>query len=167
MEILFFICISVISRLMPHLPNMTPVGAVALFTGSKYRFGTSVFIVGISMVCSDFILGFHPVMWATYGSFLVAILLGRLLKEQNNWKLIGIITFLSSVQFFILTNFAVWQTGLMYPKTVTGLFECYVMALPFFRNSLLGDLFYTTTFFCAFGIVKRLRNSHRYEIIVS
>ncbi|MCJ7826198.1 hypothetical protein MUP56_01110 [Patescibacteria group bacterium] len=165
MEILFFICISVISRLVPHLPNMTPVGAVALFTGSKYRFGTSVFIVGISMVCSDFILGFHPVMWATYGSFLITILLGRLLKEQNNWKLIGIIAFLSSCQFFILTNFAVWQTGLMYPKTIAGLIQCFVMALPFFRNSLLGDLFYTTILFGAFEIVARLRYSYRAHIL--
>jgi len=119
------------------------------------------------MICSDFILGFHPVMWATYGSFLITILLGRLLKEQNNWKLIGIIAFLSSCQFFILTNFAVWLTGLMYSKTVSGLFECYIMALPFFRNSLLGDLFYTTILFGAFEIVKKLRNSRRYETIAS
>jgi len=165
MEILFFICISVISRLIPHIPNMTSVGAMALFTGSKYRLITSVFIVGVSMICSDFILGFHPIMWATYGSFFIAVLLGRILKKQNNWKLIGVITLISSFQFFILTNVAVWITGLMYPKTLAGLVQCFVMALPFFRNSLLGDLFYTTIFFGAFEIVAKLRYLHRIRIL--
>jgi len=166
MDILFLICISVVSRLVRHLPNMTAVGAMAIFTGSKYRLSVSIFIMGASMICSDFILGFHPVMWATYGSFFIAILLGRILKKQNDWKLIGMITVISSLQFFVLTNFAVWLTGIMYPKTIVGFIQCYVMALPFFRNSLLGDLFYTTIFFGVFEILTRLRYSHRMRVLV-
>ncbi|KKR26823.1 MAG: hypothetical protein UT57_C0026G0008 [Microgenomates group bacterium GW2011_GWC1_39_7] len=118
------------------------------------------------MVCSDIVLGFHPVMWATYGSFTIAVLLGRLLKKRNNWKRIAFIATISSFQFFILTNFAVWLTGLMYPKTLSGLIECYFMALPFFRNSLLGDLFYTMMFFSAFEIVAKLRSFHRIRVLL-
>lgn len=147
MEILFLIFINIISRLTPHLPNMTPVGGMAIFTGSKYRLGISVFIIGISMICSDFVLGFHSVMWATYGSIFIAILLGRLLKKQKNWRLVAIVTVISTLQFFIVTNFAVWSTGVMYPKTIEGLFRCYIMALPFLRNSLIGDVVYSALFF--------------------
>lgn len=167
MDMAFFILINSFSRIVPHLPNMTTVGSVALFTGATLSLKKSFAVTFLTMIMTDMVLGFHSVMWATYGGFLITILLGRLLKGRNNWKFIGTITLLSSLQFFILTNFAVWLTGFMYPKTLSGLFECYIMALPFFRNSLLGDLFYTTTFFGAFEIVKRLRKFHRYEVIVS
>jgi len=159
--------ISIFSRIVPHIPNMTAVGALALFTGSTQTFKTSCIATLGAMLVSDMILGFHPVMWATYGSFFITILLGRWLKTRNNWKTIGVVTFLSSFQFFVLTNFAVWQTGLMYPKTLSGLLECYVMGLPFFRNSLVGDFMYTAIFFGVFEIVKRLKKIYSYETVIS
>lgn len=165
MDILFIILINILSRIVPHLPNMTAVGAMAIFAGSKYRLRTSVFVVGLSMLWSDYILGFHSVLWATYGSFLVAILLGRLLKKQNKWKMVGVITFISSCQFYFLTNFAVWLTGSMYPRTIGGLIHCYTMALPFFRNSLVGDLLYVTVFFGAYEIVHKLTTMYATDFI--
>jgi len=165
MEILFFICIAVVSRLIPHLPNMTAVGAMALFTGAKYSLRKSFFITFAAMLCTDVLLGFHPVMWATYGSFFITILLGRLIGRQNNWKFIGVVTLVSSLQFFILTNFAVWFTGYWYSKTLTGLIECYVMALPFLRTSLLGDVFYTTVFFSAYEIVRKYNPKYQVNLL--
>lgn len=167
MEILILMGISIVSRIVPHIPNMTAVGALALFTGSTQTFKTSFIVTLGAMLVSDMILGFHPVMWATYGSFFITILLGRWLKTRSNWKTIGFVTFLSSFQFFVLTNVAVWQTGLMYPKTLSGLLECYIMALPFFRNSLFGDFIYTAIFFGVFEIVKRLKKFYSYETVIS
>jgi len=161
MEIFIFIAISIASRLFPHMPNMTAVGAIALYTGAKYSIRKSLCITCAAMLCSDVLLGFHPVMWATYGSFGIAILLGRLLQKQTNWKLIGMVTLVSSFQFFLLTNGAVWLTGLLYPKTIEGLIRCFIMALPFFRNSLTGDLFYTTVFFGLSHIVSSVSLTRR------
>jgi hypothetical protein len=162
MDILLLIVISVLSRIVPHLPNMTAMGAVGLFAGSSYSLKKSLFIILSSLLVSDAVLGLHPVMWATYGSFGITMLLGRMLKKNHSWKFLGAMTFFSSLQFFIITNFAVWTTGLLYPKTITGLLDCYIMALPFFRNSLTGDLVYTFLFFglsCCLTYIKQYKFS--------
>ena len=148
MEWLFIIGIGLVSRLVPHLPNMTAVGGLALFSGSRFPLVKSVGIVFITMFLSDMIIGFHSVMWATYGCFFLTILLGRVIQSHRGWRWIGGMTLTSSMLFFLITNFAVWLSpNMMYPKTVAGLMDCYVAAIPFFRNSLLGDIFYTTVFF--------------------
>lgn len=154
MEYLFFILINTLVRLMPHLPNMTSVGATALFLSAKYSWKKSFLVTCITMLLSDAILGFHSVMWATYGSFLIVAALGTVLRKKNDIRWILTVTFLSSLQFFILTNFAVWMTGTLYPRTMAGLLDCYVMALPFFRNTLLGDMTYTAIFFGCFEIFR-------------
>jgi hypothetical protein len=157
MEALFFIGITIFSRFIPHIPNVTSVGAVALFVGGRYSFKKSLIILLTAMLVSDAVLGFHPVMWATYASLCITLMFGLALKKKSNWKRIGIITFFSSFQFFVLTNFAVWLTGLMYPKTLEGLIQCYIMALPFFRNSLVGDYIYTTVLFGLYFYVQQTK----------
>jgi hypothetical protein len=157
MDIFFFIGINIFSRITPHIPNMTPIGAVTLFTASRYSFRKSFLILVVSMLATDAVLGFHPVMWATYTSLYVSLLIGRVIPKTRNWKIIGIVTVISSSQFFIFTNFAVWFTGLMYPKTFEGLIECYFRALPFFRNSLFGDLFYTAIIYTLFFYGKQIK----------
>lgn len=161
MDFFAYIGIGLLSRLVPHLPNMTAIGGLALFSGSKYSFVKSAGIVFVTMFLSDAILGFHSVMWATYGCFLLTILLGRIIQKHNTWRWIGGIILISSTSFFLITNFAVWlipQT--MYPKTFVGLIECYIAALPFFRNSLIGDFFYSCVFFGGYeyiGASKKIR----------
>jgi hypothetical protein len=61
----------------------------------------------------------------------------------------------SSVLFFVLTNFGVWAFDALYPKTLEGLMACYVAAIPFFRNTLLGDLSYTVVLFGGFALLER------------
>lgn len=157
MEILTFTAIGIISRLIPHLPNMTPVGATALFSGANFGIKKGMIILLLTMLITDVILGLHPVMWATYGSFMIMILIGKWLQKNCSFRRIIIGIFVSSLIFFIVTNFAVWVIpGSMYPKTFAGLLESYIMALPFFRNSLIGDFSYSALFFGSYALVKRL-----------
>ena len=56
---------------------------------------------------------------------------------------LGVMTLTSSMLFFIITNFAVWNMYDYYPKTLDGLILCYTMAIPFFQNTLYGTIIYT------------------------
>jgi hypothetical protein len=157
-EIPVLIFIGILSRLVPHLPNMTPVGALAIFSGTQYGFKKAFMITTITMLVTDLVIGLHGVMWGTYGSLFVAILLSRLIAGHKNIVTIAGVAATSSVVFFIFTNFAVWLLPhSMYPKTAIGLLECYIMALPFFRNSLIGDFFYTAVFFSGLEAVRAIK----------
>jgi len=151
--------IGVLSRLVPHPANVTAVGALAVFSGSRYSKTKALVITVFTMFVSDAVLGFHTVMWATYGSFALSVLLAnRYVKKQSMIRIAGV-TLTSAVLFYLVTNFAVWFVpGSMYPKTLTGLVESYIMALPFFRNSLIGDSAYTAIFFGSYALVKSLRH---------
>lgn len=158
MDIVLLIIIGVISRLAPHPANMTPVGALAVFSGSRYGVIKALAITVGTMLVSDAVLGFHAVMWATYGSFALSVLLASLpLRKQTLPRIVGV-TVASSILFYLVTNFAVWFVPeSMYPRTFAGLLESYIMALPFFRNSLIGDFFYIGVFFGGWEFITLLR----------
>ncbi len=154
MDIIIFIAIGIVARLVPHVPNMTPVGALAITSGAKLGLKKALIVTLSIMLFTDLLIGLHPVMWATYGSLFLAVILGRVITKKQTLIRIGAATLTSALLFFIITNFAVWIAPLsMYPKTLAGFIECYVMALPFFRNSLMGDVFYTTVFFAGYEMV--------------
>jgi uncharacterized membrane protein len=158
MDTLLLIIVGIFSRLLPHPANVTAVGALAVFSGSKFGKTKAVIITVASMFLSDTVLGFHNVMWATYGCIAVSVLLAHyFLRKQSVVRVAGV-TLASSLLFYLVTNFAVWLVpGSMYPKTMVGLMDSYIMALPFFRNSLIGDLFYTGVFFGGWEFVASLR----------
>ena len=142
-------------RLVPHYPNFTPIAAMALFGGAYFSNKKSAFIVPFAaMFLSDLIIGFHSTMWAVYLSFMLIVFIGFSLKEKKKISNIFVASISSSVLFFVITNFAVWATGTMYPMNFTGLVESYIAAVPFFHYTLLGDLFYVGIFFGAFEIAK-------------
>ena len=99
------------------------------------------------MLLSDLIIGFHSAMPYVYASFILIGLMGVYLKKNRSFGTLFTITLSSSLLFFFITNFGVWATGTMYAKNVYGLLQSYVMGLPFLRNTMLGDLFYTFAFF--------------------
>ncbi len=147
---LSFVLIGVFSRLLPHPPNFTPLTAIALFSGTYLTGKTALLIPLVTMISSDLILKSYydlPVMISVYGSFLAAALLGLWLRKHKNWGTIGAIATLSSLLFFAITNFAVWAFTPWYAKNFPGLIQCYLLALPFLKNTLLGDIFYTGCFF--------------------
>jgi len=161
MEVIIFTLIGVISRLAPHMPNVTAVGATSLFMGAKYGVKKSLVVLFATMLIADNIKGLHSVMWATYGALIIGVFIGKYIasKKSAGWIIGG--TVLSSIVFFVVTNFAVWLApNFMYAKTLAGLVECYTMAIPFFRNSLVGDLMYSGIFFGGFEFVKSLKEKY-------
>jgi hypothetical protein len=156
-----FIALGALARLIPHAPNFTPVAALALFGGYSLS-KKQAFILPIAvMLLSDLFIGFDSLQMRVfvYGSFLLTVLIGRLLKKNSNFKNIVLASFASSILFFVVTNFAVWVFTPLYLKTFDGLINCFIMAIPFFRNTLLGDLFYTGVIFGSY----RLANAWYYK----
>lgn len=151
---LFFILIGIALRLIPHAPNFAPVAAMALFAGVYFSKKTALFLPLAAMFASDIFIGFYEpkIMAAVYGSFILTVILGFWLKKNKKPHAILAGSILSSVLFFLITNFAVWAFSPWYAKTIFGLMQSYYMALPFFRNTLLGDLFYAAVFFGAYEL---------------
>lgn len=153
---LSFIFVAVVLRFIPHAPNFAPIEAMALF-GGAYLSRRTAFILPITvMLVSDVFIGFYqaPVMVFVYGSFLISVLLGLWLKNNKKWYTIGGSAILSAFIFFLMTNFAVWAFTPWYDKTFSGIFQCYLMALPFLRNTLVGNLFYVGIFFGTYELVR-------------
>lgn len=145
-------------RIIPHPPNFTPITAMALF-GGAYLSGTiPAFIVPLAaMSLSDLFLGgFDATMPFIYGSFAVTVGLGFWIRQRSSVLRIGAAALISAVLFFVISNFGVWLVGGLYPRTAEGLITCFVAAVPFFRQTLLGDLIYTATFFGGFAYMQRL-----------
>ena len=156
---LLVVAVAAIIRLLPHPPNFSPIAAMALFGGVYFSKKYALIIPIIALFVSDIFLGFHSTIPFVYGSFLITGLIGLWLKNHRDFKSILTGTLLSSILFFIITNFGVWLVGSLYQKNITGLIQSYVMAIPFFRYTIVGDLFYTGIFFGAYQAVfsKRLK----------
>ena len=144
------------TRLLPHPPNMTSVTALALFGGAYFASPWLAFAVPLlALLGSDLILGFYPDMEVQYLSFAVVICIGLTLRQQRSIARVATAAVASAVSFFVLTNFGVWALGTLYPKTLVGLEACFVAAIPFFRNTLIGDLFYTAVLFGGFHLLEQ------------
>jgi len=143
------------TRLIPHPPNFTAVGAIALFGGAYFTDKKLAFIIPfITMIITDSIIGFHSTVWAVYLSFALIVLIGFGLMDKKKISNIFLASVSASVLFFVITNFAVWLNGTMYPLNPAGLLACYVAAIPFFHYNLLGDLFYVGIMFGAFELAR-------------
>jgi len=153
------ILLAVVARLVPHPPNFAPIGGLALFSGSHFKKKIALLIPLAAMLISDVFLGFHNTMIYVYASFFLAVLIGRLIKN-NRWRSLALASLTSSVLFFLITNFGVWLSYSMYPKTLDGLFQSYLMGLPFFRNTILSDFFYTFSFFYGYQFLSNLSLAH-------
>ena len=153
MQNLFIICrkeifpislifILALSRLIPHPWNFTPVLAIGLFSGFYFKqIYLSFFVVIFSMFIGDLFLGFHSTMFFTYISLALAVLIGLYIKRFSFAEiLLGGLS--SSLAFFIITNFGAWLTLEMYEKNLSGLLQSYVLAIPFFHNTLISTLLY-------------------------
>ncbi|MCD6113161.1 MAG: hypothetical protein J7J86_07850 [Bacteroidales bacterium] len=159
------IIIASLMRLIPHWPNFTPIAAIALFGGTylskKYL---SFLIPFAALFLSDLILGFHSSMIAVYLSFGITVLIGFYLKKNLKAGNIIAASLISSVIFFVITNFSAWLVMPMYPKNFLGLMEAYTAGLAFFNNgsygisfflnSVLGGLAYNILFFGVFYLAK-------------
>lgn len=159
---------AVVYRLLPlplTLVNFSPIGAMALFAGFSFRDKIWAFLFPIcALFLSDLFLGFHDTMWAVYLSFAATTALGLFLRDRGDGpmpasflqkvaiKASGAIA--SSILFFVVTNFAMWAQSGFYERTPAGLVTCYIAALPFFDNALVGDLFFTGVLFGSWALAE-------------
>lgn len=147
---LMFVVAAVVARIMPHSANMTPLFAVALFTAAVFPVSWAPLIPMLALVLSDAYLGFHGGIWYTWTGMFVFVILGYSLRRNiNAWNVV-IHTLIGSIMFYLWTNFGVWVQSGMYPHTVAGLTASYVLALPFLRNSVIGDLAFSGVMFSAY-----------------
>lgn len=131
-----FVILATFLRLIPHPLNFTPITSLALFSGVMFnRKWLGLIIPLIAMFLSDIILGFSMISFWVYASFGLITLFGWFIKKMNIHSIL-----LSSIIFFIVSNFGVWVLG--YPHTIEGILLCYIMAIPFFGYSIIGDLFW-------------------------
>ena len=154
--LVFMILAAAGSRLIPHPPNLASVTAVALFGGAYLSDRRLAFLVPLAaLFLSDLVIGFYSQMWVVYGAFALVVCVGLLLRKRRTPLAIAGAALVSSVLFFVITNFAVWALGSLYPKTVSGLVTCYVAAIPFFQNTLVGDALYSAILFGGLALLER------------
>jgi hypothetical protein len=143
------------TRLIPHPPNFTAVGAIALFGGAYLSDKKFAFIIPLlAMFLTDLVIGLHNGMASVYISFIIIVGIGIMLSQNIKFKNVITASLVSSIIFFVLTNFQMWIQGTLYAKNLSGLIVCYVAAIPFFGNSVLGDLFFAGLLFGVFAIIK-------------
>ena len=149
------IVVAAVLRLVPHPANFTPIGAMALFSGAYLGRRGLAFAAPLgAMVLSDAVLGFYSGFWITYVAVALIVAVGFLALSRLSVLRIAGAAIASSVLFFLVSNFGTWAASGMYPHTLAGLSACYVAAVPFFQNTVAGDLFYTALLFGGFHLAE-------------
>ena len=143
------IIILAFARLIPHPPNFTPIIAVAIISGYFFKnFNLSVLILLAAMLISDLFIGFYENIIFVYASLILITFIFYKISNKINFKNLFIYGFAGSIIFFVVSNFGVWALGspgvnnIAYEKTLSGLIECYIFAIPFFGNSYLSTLIF-------------------------
>jgi hypothetical protein len=156
--ILAAILVAATLRLVPHPPNFTPIGAMALFSGAYLgRKGVIAFAAPLgALLLSDLVLGFYRGMPTVYFSVALVVIIGWLSLQRVSPLRIGAAAIASSVLFFVVTNFGMWLSSGFYPRTLAGLQACYIAAIPFFQNTIAGDLFYAALLFGGWKVAETL-----------
>jgi len=154
--ILGLILLGVAARLAPHPWNATPLMAIALFGGTYLPKRWAVLLPLMIVAVSDWLIGWHATIPFTWGAFALTGLVGWWIRPQPSASRILAGTLTGSLFFFLFTNFGVWATQSLYPRTLAGLWQCYVAAVPFFRGTLFGDVVYVTALFGFYALVTRL-----------
>lgn len=160
------IIIGILLRFIPHTANFTPVAAIAIFAGVYLNKKQALIVPLLLMVLSDVFLGMHNVVLFTWGSFVLVTFLGIWAKNHKTFKVIVSTSVVSSVLFYVITNFGVWAMG-WYPQTVKGLLDCYILGLPFLRNFTVATLVYTVLFFGAYELIaRRVRDTKLAKVLL-
>lgn len=169
------VLIAALSRLLPHLPNVTAVGAMALFSGAYLSNRLFAIVLPlISLFLSDLILNnvvyaafnngqfvwfYEGAIWV-YAAVALTVLIGQSLQEKINSRSVFMASIACSIVFFLMSNFGTWQSGVIgYSKDMTGLLTCYVAGLPYFLNSLIGDLAFAAVLFGGFEWAQKRFNT--------
>lgn len=153
-----------IPSFLGHPPNFSAIDATALFCGTYFsRRSIACLVVLLSVWIGDILLSkismgqwnlFYSGFYWQYGCYFLITFIGAALKDKVRPLPLVSTCLTSSILFFGISNFGVWYSGFLYPQTLNGLFTCYVSAIPFFKNTLLSDLFFTLLLFGSFNLIK-------------
>ena len=160
--------LSALGRVLPHVPNVTPMGASCLFAGSRIAGWLSYLLPLVVMAATDPIVGaaggarsgYSSTSLVVYACFMINVWIGRRMVRDVTAVRVGGAAFLCSLQFYLLTNLAVWfrsadSVGHMYARSLSGLLECYAAALPFWGRTLAGDLLFSGALFGIYALLAR------------
>jgi hypothetical protein len=162
MLLVLLVGLDVLFRIAPHAPNVTPLAATALLAGALMRSRILALCVPLAaMAAGDLLLGGYDarLMAVVYGALLVPALFGGLARVRRNGLWAVPLAAASSAIFYLSTNFAVWLFTDVYPRSAEGLVACYIAALPFLRNSMLGDLGWTLALFGTYWALSKALGS--------
>ena len=154
--IIFITLILVLSRIVPHPPNFTPILAGIIFLPFIKKDLTFSVIVPLSaMLISDLIIGMHSLMLWTYGSIMFLSCLTYYFNQDSISRIVSLAV-ISPMIFFLVSNFGVWIAGSYYAKDISGLMECYFNAIPFYASSAISCMLFATLFyFIRSALLKR------------
>lgn len=149
--------VAVALRILPHTMNFAPIGALALFGGAYFSSRRAAIAVPLlSLIAGDIFTGFHRLVPYVYASFLVSVTIGFWLRRKKSATRIGAATAAGAIQFFLITNFAMWALSIgNYPKNLGGLAACYLAGLPLLWNTLAGDAFYVALLFGGMALAEK------------
>lgn len=161
------IIVGILLRLTPHLPNFTPIAAIALFGGVYLRKRYALIAPLAIMMVSDLFIGIHNVILFTWAGFALTALLGLWVKQNKSFSRIIGASLISSFIFYIVSNFGVWLMG-WYPPTLNGLINCYIMAIPFLRNFTVATVLFVAVFFGAYELIARFaKNTKLAQVLLT
>ncbi|MEK9603461.1 MAG: DUF6580 family putative transport protein [Flavobacteriaceae bacterium] len=147
--VILIILFAVVSRFLPHPPNFTPIAAIALLSSKGFDNRWIAFLIPLlSLLISDLFLGLYDTIPFVYASFVLIVLLGRSVRKVKPTTVL-----MSSTVFFVVSNFGVWL--MHYPLTLEGFLQCYTLAVPFFANTIIGDLVYGAILIYPFYVLKK------------
>lgn len=150
------VAIGALTRLLPHAPNFTAIGALAIYGGWALRKPAEALGVTLGvMLLTDVFLGIYPGMEWTYVGLAALVVIGKLLPVKQNWMGFGLAGLSGSVVFFLVSNVGAWLTLDFYTKDLAGLMLCYTAALPFFGNFLFSTFLFGAIAFGAHGLASK------------
>ncbi|MET0636065.1 MAG: DUF6580 family putative transport protein [Chitinophagaceae bacterium] len=163
------ILIAAFSRLVPHMPNFSPLGAIGLFGAAHFQKKWQAFLIPIAATwLSDLYINnvvyaqyyprftwFYSGFYWTYGTYLLIVLAGILILKKISVQRVLTASLTSTALFFLITNFICWPGNNTDSQDFSGLMNCYVAGIPFLNGTFLGDLFYSGVLFGSFALAQR------------
>lgn len=159
------ILIAAATRILPHPPNFTAVGAMALFAGAcMSNRWLGLLVPMTALFITDIFIGFHNTMWAVYGAVAITTMMGWAIQKRQNVLTITASSIIAAFLFFYITNAAMWVVGFytpdgFYPQTVAGLGMAIEAGIPFRNNGIISQLLYTGLLFGTFHAIKAWKPS--------
>lgn len=157
------------SRVIPLMPNFSPLGAIGLFGAAHFSKKWQAFTIPILAIwLSDLFVNnviystyFDEFTWLydgfywQYSSYLLIVLFGLIFFRKITIKRVLLGVCASTSIFFLVSNFGCWVGASFYPQNFSGLIMCYAAGVPFIKGTFIGDLAYSSVLFGGYYLLQR------------